>query len=85
MKRIIYIVAWVFLGFLLSEITHGVIEINFINYGLAHEIFLLNYTTLIHSDCVLPTLTQFLLFGTGTIGGYFAGKHFWQVVYGPKN
>ena len=84
MKRIVYIVAWVVLGLLLSLITHGLIEISYINYSLSHGIVLANQTAFGHGYCALPIWLQSLLLLTGVVGGFLAGKYFWRVIYIEK-
>ena len=84
MKHIMYIVAWIVLGVVLSLIAHAVIEIMYINYALSHGIAPVNYTAFGLGYCTLPQWLQALLLIAGVVVGYWAGIYFWRVIYIEK-
>lgn len=81
MKKIIYILAWVVLGLILSFIAHAVIEIKYINHSLSAGIAPVNYMVFGRGYCALPGLLQLGLPILGIVFGFLAGWYFWKVVY----
>lgn len=77
----IYVVAWMVLGLLLSFIAHALLEMSYIKYALARGIVLLNHMAWGQGFCALPVWLQSLLLVGGIIGGYLAGIFFWRVIY----
>jgi len=69
-----------FLGLLLAEIVHWLIEIWMVNKlmdaGLAPQAYFFLGTV-----CYLPPYLQFGLVALGLIGGYFLGQTWWRLVY----
>jgi len=80
----VYIVAWVVLGVLLSFIVHAALEMSYIQYALSHDIIPLNQNALGYGYCALPVWLQTLLIIAGVVGGYFAGTYFWRIIYVEK-
>jgi len=66
MKKIVYIILWVFLGLILSFIFHALIEIIYLNYTKAHNLTL-HWT--LSGACALPLWLIFLLPLLGIIFG----------------
>ena len=75
---------WVVLGFLLSIIAHGVLEISYIIYAIQNGIVLENKTVFGYGYCVLPIFLQASLLILGIAGGFFSGSHWWRIVYVEK-
>jgi hypothetical protein len=90
MKKFIYISLWIILGFLLSMLAHTGIEVWYINYLLSHNSAPVDFPIFGHY-CSLPFSlalrsfseagVQYSLLLAGLVGGYFAGKFFWRVIY----
>lgn len=81
MKKIVYIFMWMVLGFFVSIIAHGVIEISYIRYALNSGIILENQAVFGYGYCALPAYLQAGLLILGIIGGFFSGRHWWHVIY----
>ena len=77
----IYVVAWIVLGSLLSFIAYALLEMSFIKYLLADGIVPVNHMTWGQGYCTLPVWLQALLLVGGIMGGYLAGIFFWRVIY----
>ena len=79
-KKTIYILLTMFLGLLVAEIVHWLIEIWWVNHllsaGLAPKLYISFGTR-----CFLPPFLQFGLLLLGLIGGYFLGQTWWRIVY----
>jgi hypothetical protein len=79
-KKTIYIIASMFLGFLLSVIVHAKLEIwyieKIIDSGMAPVSF--------GNQEFLPPLASLLLAIFGLIFGYIVGQRWWQIVYVEK-
>jgi hypothetical protein len=79
-KKTIYILLVMFLGLLLAEIVHWLIEIwlvnKLMNAGLAPQAHIFLGTV-----CYLPPYLQFGLLLFGLAGGYFLGQTWWRIVY----
>lgn len=78
-KRIIYIISFMVLGFLLSFLAHAAVEIFYINSFLERGIS--PESSLITHRCFLPSWLQITLLLAGLMGGYFFGCFFWRAVY----
>lgn len=81
MKKIVYIFMWMVLGFFVSIIAHGVIEISYIGYALKNGIILENHALFGYGYCTLPVYLQVGLLVLGIVGGFFSGRHWWRVIY----
>lgn len=75
-KHAIYLVAASFLGVLLSNIVHAVMEINYLHRAAAN-----NLTVRWYGGCALPWSVQVGLLVLGVIGGYVLGRWWWRVIY----
>jgi len=82
MKKIIYYIASIFLGLILSFLLHGAIEIIYINYSLGEGVVPEPSAT--GHLCFLPFYLQVILPLAGIVGGYFFGRWGWRVVYEEK-
>lgn len=79
-KKTIYILLTMFLGFLLAMIAHGLMEMWFLNLLFSKNIVPKEYIFLgVH--CFLPPYLQFGLPAFGVIGGYFTGRTWWRIIY----
>ena len=80
LKKTIYILLTIFLGLLLAQIVHWLIEIWWVNHllsaGLAPKLYIF-----LGTRCFLPPSLQFGLLILGLIGGYFLGQTWWRIVY----
>jgi len=83
LKKVFYIVATMFLGWLLSMIAHDCLEVWHINKLLAEDIIPLEYHFWIFSS-YLPSSTKISLMFIGLIGGYLLGQRWWYLVYVKK-
>lgn len=72
-----------FLGLLLAEIVHWLIEAWLVNTLLAQGVIPQQYVFL-GTHCFLPPYLQFSLLIIGAIGGYFLGQTWWRIVYVEK-
>lgn len=79
-KKIIYVIAAMFLGFLLSLIVHAELEMWYIKRLLSAGVVPIAYG----SREFLPPLVSFLLAIFGLIFGYITGQRWWQLVYVEK-
>lgn len=84
MKKIIYILAWIFLGILLSFLTHAALEISYIKYALANDVALADQSVFGHAYCALPGIVQIGLLLAGAVFGLWAGMYFWKAIYIEK-
>jgi len=82
-KKIIYIILAVILGLLLSFIAHGIIETVYINYFFSRGD--LPEPSSLNPYCYLPSALQIGLLLAGLLGGYFAGRFWWQKTYPERN
>ncbi len=78
-KKIIYVTASTFLGFLLSVIAHALLEINLIQWFIKHD-----YPVFFYGVCALPPLLQFALGSYGILGGFWLGLWWWRKIYVEK-
>jgi len=83
-KKVVYIAAWILLGFLLAVIAHAGIEIPYIYYAVSQNLPLTIYPSVGHATCYLPVWLQSFVIAVGVVGGYYAGVYFWQVLYVEK-
>jgi hypothetical protein len=74
---------WIVLGFLISMLAHAWIEMWYIDRLLLQGIAPVNYGVFGHY-CALPAWLQYGLALAGVFGGFFAGRHFYYVVYVDK-
>lgn len=79
-KKTIYIAMTIFLGWLLSVIAHGWIELWYIHTRLAEGVIPRSYHFL-NGDCYLNPMLQVGLCLIGLVGGYFMGRSWWRIVY----
>ena len=76
LKKVIYLIAAVILGLLLSFIVHAFIEIKYLNWALGRgEIVSFYY------GCALPPMLSGGLWLFGAIGGFLLGRFWWRLVY----
>lgn len=83
MKRYFYIALCILLGLLVATMLHGLIEIpalslitaNFDTYG---DSFVWRYWRVIHG------VGGVVLWLAGALGGFWAGKRWWQILYIEK-
>jgi hypothetical protein len=80
-KKIIYIIAWIILGLLLSFIFHGTIELIYLKYASPAN---LNEVSVFGNVCFLPIWLIYLLPILGIIFGLCTGFFFWKKVYGSN-
>lgn len=82
MKRIFYIASFAFLGVLVSTLVHAAIEIPLLsvmeNQLMTGSSFLADNWWFIHG------WGGKLLWLGGVVGGYIAGRRFWQILYVEK-
>jgi len=79
-KKLIYLITWVFLGILLSFILHALVETSYLYWSLAHEKIVIFY-----GGCALHPIIQTLFLLLGTTSGFFLGLFWWQKVYLKKS
>jgi len=79
-KKTIYIIAAMFLGFLLSLIIHAKLEIWYIGKMLASGVTPVSFGR----QEYLPPLASLLLAVSGLVFGYVIGQRWWQIVYVEK-
>ncbi len=85
MKKLAYIVLAVILGIILSFITHGIIEMIYLNWAEKNNI-LIKWTTVWGDKvCALPSWLIWLLPTIGAIFGLWLGFWGWKKVYGDKS
>jgi hypothetical protein len=80
LKKAIYIICAMILGFLVSLIIHAKLEIWYINQMLDSGIAPVSFC----GREFLPPLVSFLLAIFGLIFGYIVGQRWWQIVYVEK-
>lgn len=76
LKKTIYIIASIFLGFLLSVIFHSVLEMIYISQSLKN-----NRSILFYGSCSLHPVIQILIIIAGVSLGYLFGKYWWRKIY----
>ena len=83
MKKFIYIFGWVVLGLLLASIAHAISEMWYISHLIGLGTAPVDYGAFgtVGHYCALPVWYQYLLVDIGLIGGFFAGKYFYRVIY----
>jgi hypothetical protein len=74
MKRIIYLIASVILGLLLSIITHALIEIQYLKQVDPASVVWIN-------GCALPSWLKIALPIIFAVGFFFIGRIWWHLVY----
>jgi hypothetical protein len=79
-KKTIYILLTMFLGFLLAEIAHGLFETWLIGRLLSAGLSPQPYVFL-GTHCYLPPYLQLGLLASGLVGGYFLGQTWWRIIY----
>jgi hypothetical protein len=75
-KHIIYLIAAIILGLLLSVLVHVWIETAYLNSATAH-----NNNITWYGGCALPWIVQIVLPIAGAIGGLWLGRWWWRVIY----
>jgi hypothetical protein len=83
MKKIIYILAAIILGLLLSLILHSVVEIYYLNSLATNGRFVETHTWL-ELNCYLPPIWQLFFIIGGASGGFWLGQTWWRIVYIEK-
>lgn len=83
MKKTIYIILAAFLGLLLSFITHGVIEIIYLNWAEKNNVAV-KWVTVWGGSCSLPIWLIYLLPILGIIFGIGLGFLWWKKIYGKS-
>ena len=81
MKKAIYIVLFVFLGFILSMILHSVVEIIYLNWADKNDV-VVNWT--LNQSCSLPMWLIVLLLVLGIVFGVWFGIIAWRKIYVQK-
>lgn len=76
LKKAVYLVAFIILGFLLSFIAHALIEISYLNWALNQ-----GQVVPFYGGCALPPVLRVALLALGAIGGFFLGRFCWRKVY----
>ncbi len=79
-RKTVYILLVMFLGLLLAEIIHWLIEIWLVNAMLDHGVVPVQYISF-GAHCFLPPCLQFGLLFFGLFGGYRLGQAWWRIVY----
>ena len=80
LKKVVYVLAWMVLGFLLSFLLHAYVEVNYINWLLSH-----GKEAKFLCGCALPPIIQVIIWLLGAVGGFFLGRFFWRKVYVERN
>jgi hypothetical protein len=75
-KHIIYLIAAIILGLLLSVLVHVWIETTYLNSAMAHDKDITWY-----GGCALSWTAQIALPILGALGGYMLGRWWWRVIY----
>jgi hypothetical protein len=78
-KKIIYLLATIILGLLLSVLVHALVEIQYILWALRHS-----YIVSFYGGCALPPLFRTMLWIDGAVGGFWLGHYWWQKIYVQK-
>ena len=81
MKKLIYIILAVVLGFLLSFLVHAGLEMGYISYAAERGIILTPY---LGGACFLPPWLSIGLVIAGIAGGLVLGFWWWDVIYVKK-
>lgn len=83
MKRIIYILAFTFLGLLVSTLLHAAIEMPTL-WLISGDIETYGNSFVWQHWSVLHQTVGGLLWLLGALAGYLCGRHFWRVIYIEK-
>ncbi len=75
-KKIIYLIAFIVLGLLLSFNLHALIEIAYLQLASKKDVVVTFY-----GGCTLPIFVQVLLPIIGIFSGLFAGLFWWKKIY----
>ena len=78
MKKIVYIILWIFLGLILSFIFHAVIEIIYLSWAKENNAPI---HWVLNGACALPSWLIILLPVLGIIFGIWLGLIAWRKVY----
>lgn len=81
MKKIIYIILWVFFGLILSSIFHAIIEIIYLNWAQNNN---MPIHWVLNGACALPLWLIILLLILGIVFGIWLGLIAWRKVYIEK-
>jgi len=79
-KKVVYIICTMILGFLLAFIAHSILEIWFIRALLEQGLDPQLYKIFIMPTFLHPVLTLFIMV-SGLLIGYFTGQAWWRIVY----
>ena len=83
MKKIVYILAFVFLGFLAQFVVHGVVEMIYINLLITKfEIFGLGLS--FDTWFLIHTIYGIALLIAGLVAGVWQGFYWWPRIYGKR-
>lgn len=83
-KKRIYIALTVFLGIMLSFITHALLEVTILRQAFVEGRLVEGTYFLGVGWCALPIWTQYTFPILGIGGGYWLGQHWWKIVYIEK-
>jgi len=75
-KKIVYLIASVTLGLLLSLNLHALIEVKYLNWLESQ-----GEVAKFYGNCALPPVAQIVILLLGLVGGYYLGKYWWRKVY----
>ncbi len=76
LKKVIYLIASIILGLLLSFIAHALIEIGYLRWVLNQ-----GQLAPFYGGCALAPWFQAALWASGIIGGFILGRFWWRKIY----
>ncbi|MFA6493261.1 MAG: hypothetical protein WCV58_03940 [Patescibacteria group bacterium] len=81
MKKVSYIILWIFLGLILSFGLHAIIEVIYLGWAQKHNVIV---SWALSGSCALPLWLIILLPVLGMIFGIYCGLKAWQKIYVEK-
>ena len=81
MKKVVYVILWIFLGLILSFIFHAAIEIFYLRWAEKNSVAI---SWVLNGACALPLWLIILLPILGIIFGLCLGLIAWQKIYVEK-